>query len=340
MQRVGSRVQSGGSSVSSTSSVGVGKVRHMFQSRRGNSEARPGVAITGRDKSYPLEPIGKHVAPTRTKSLDADSPGNPRFAQPKHPWARRGASLDRSDDDRILEEYFEDYRNFENNNNNNRKIGVRRTQSQVRNDTRKSNVLYFGGSQNDLFSDELDYGQSFHVIDDHYEFDLNDKYDRQNDDRDEYFITSFNNKRQFYENQTGRVSEDNDPVINPGGFKKLPNVGLSTSFRMNQKTESNPPGKYKTYVTGNGNNININRTNMRNGAAQGKSGLPLRQVNGAKEVVVTKPPKQMNGSLKSPVRKATPMPAAVTPQQHLLQNGKKKITNSFKRDTNSEVRTF
>lgn len=345
MQRVGSRVQSGGSSVSSTSSVGVGKVRHMFQSRRGNSEARLGVAITGRDKSYPLEPIIKHTIPTRTKSFDTNS--NQRFIQPKHPssWAnasfrRRGTSLDRTDDDNVLAKYFEDYKNFEEsaelgNRVSTQKIGLRRTQSQVRDNNTRKSVLYFGGSQNDLtFSDELDFGQSFHVIDDHYELNnqKNNNADYNSANDNDYFVESFNTKRQFYENRSSRIHDEelNDPPI----FKKLPNVGLSTSFRMNQKPETNTPGKYKNYVSGNGNNIN--RANLRNGTIQGKSGLPLRQVNGAKEAV-SKTSKQLNGSLKSPVRKATPMPAAVTPPQHFAQNGIRKINNSFRRDSNSEV---
>lgn len=58
LRRVGSH--SGGSSVSSTSSVGVGKVRHLFQSRRENSEVKSVVAIAGRDKSHPLKPLQKH----------------------------------------------------------------------------------------------------------------------------------------------------------------------------------------------------------------------------------------------------------------------------------------
>ncbi|KAK6639712.1 hypothetical protein RUM43_007987 [Polyplax serrata] len=78
LKSVGSR--SGGTSVSPASSVGVGKVRYLFQSRR-NTEGKNGIGITGRDKSYPLEPLTKYPS---ARNLERDG---------RHRTARRtGAS--------------------------------------------------------------------------------------------------------------------------------------------------------------------------------------------------------------------------------------------------------
>lgn len=323
MQRVGTRVQSGGSSVSSTSSVGVGKVRQMFQARRGDSEVR-----LGRDKSYPLKPIAKQST-TRTRSLDVQhkNSGTTSISSTGGSYQKRGVSLERHNSEHDFQAYLKglDEQFIED-----KVLGIRgpeKPEKPAKPEKPKSNLLYFGGSHNDLrFSDELDFGQSFQVIDDHYD---NFKIDSRKNGfegrkfDDDFFVKSFNNKRQFYES---RVTGASDESLNHSShlnqlnqsnqsqpFNKLPNVGLSSSFSMNQinqKTETVTPGKYKTYVNGNGLN---KKNNVRNGAIPLRTNLAPRQTNGPAQTSRT------NGAAGSPVRKTTPMPSAVAPQQHLIQ---------------------
>lgn len=105
------------------------------------------------------------------------------------------------------------------------------------------------------------------VIDDQLLYDAPQPRTDSDDTDDDFYIKSFNNKRQFYESHFTGVSEENlSDSYDQKPFQKLPNVGLNGSLRMSQKTES-PPGKYKTFVSG--------KTTIR--AAPPRSGLPTRQ---------------------------------------------------------------
>lgn len=129
--------------------------------------------------------------------------------------------------------------------------------SQKNRKPKAQNLLYFGGSHQDLrFSDELDYGQSFQVIDDQLVY---------HDDEEDFYLKDFRNKREFYEHRLAGEDNLSDP------FQRLPNVG-----RMSQKTE--PPNKFKTFVSG------------KSSIGSGRSALPTRQITAPAKKSLTSPP--------------------------------------------------
>ena len=253
------------SSVSSTSStLGAGKVRQLFQDRRQqNGFKRASSGHTGWDRSYPLEPL---ESTTKQRLQASKSTGNLK--------AVRGTSLER---------------NYSNSNTTGNQYQIRNQARRSKSQVRSNNYIVadLGGSfrQQHLYDGEddddvIDYPQNHQSR--HYQDEQNNRI-RLERDRTE---SEFFHKQQIYdkyededydiENEDPPFEQLDDEVDDfrdsSHVFQKLPNVG-GRLLMETKANNNNNVDRYKTYNATN-NGIRASSRNMSDKEENGRRLTP------------------------------------------------------------------
>lgn len=292
--------------------MGAGKVRFLLQSRRRTSETKHGVAITGRDKSYPLKPLPKN---SFGKNLEFHH--NQRDKKDIVNWERdlhqRSISLDRHNLNPHLgyDCIFGFNAEEEDQSRVNARSGDRGTAGV------RTNFTYCEQSHANLKNlDELIFRRSFHILNDHSQKRKTDFSKSRNGNYDveeaaNYPLSNFTNNRKLYVNS---LESEN---INQTNFScKLSAGEPTTSQSFNGKME----GKFRNYVS------QSMAPKKLNGPSVSRTLGERNELTGRQEGKESASFDLSNGNVTSPVRKIrkpTPVPLSVAPTNLFQREAKK-----------------